>query len=143
MSGFFSWRGLSASIIFILVSAGVAHGEEADSFGWSITPYLWATETSVDLTFRDTNIGTGEISFSDLLDILTPQGDRIDEDPDRASNAIARVPNGGAAFDTSAYRRQSPTPGASNGEGGELGFSLWALTYPGIGGPTATATPIR
>ena len=70
MLGFSSWRGISASIIFILVSAGVAHGEEADSFGWSITPYLWATETSVDLTFRDTNIGTGEISFSDLLDIL-------------------------------------------------------------------------
>ncbi|MGK0185130.1 MAG: hypothetical protein ACI9R3_000905 [Verrucomicrobiales bacterium] len=74
---------------------------------------------------------------NDLLDTLTPEGDRIDEDPDRATNAIARVPNGGAAFDTSAYRRQTPTPGASNGDGGELGFDLWALTYPGIGGPEA------
>jgi hypothetical protein len=70
MFGFFRWRGLSASIFFMLVSATVAYGEEADSFGWSITPYLWATETSVDLTFQDADIGAGEISFRDLLDIL-------------------------------------------------------------------------
>ncbi|MEZ5328392.1 MAG: lamin tail domain-containing protein [Verrucomicrobiales bacterium] len=74
---------------------------------------------------------------NDLLDILTPAGTRMDENPDSTTNAIARVPDGGAAFDTSLYRRQSPTPGASNGEGGELGFDLWALQYPGIGGPTA------
>ena len=46
-----------------MASASVAYGEEADGFGWSITPYLWATETSVDLTFRDANIGAGELSF--------------------------------------------------------------------------------
>jgi hypothetical protein len=54
----------------MLAPAGTAYGEASDSFGWSITPYLWATETSVDLTFRDTDIGAGEISFNDLLDIL-------------------------------------------------------------------------
>lgn len=73
-----------------------------------------------------------------LIDILTPAGSRVDEDPDRATNAIARVPNGGAAFDTSVYRRQTPTPGASNGDGGELGFDLWALAFPGAGGPDAS-----
>jgi hypothetical protein len=54
----------------MLASASVAYGEEADGFGWSITPYLWATETSVDLTLRDANIGAGELSFRDLLDVL-------------------------------------------------------------------------
>ena len=74
---------------------------------------------------------------NDLLDILTPLGTRIDEDPDRITHAIARVPDGGAPFDPSVYRRQSPTPGASNGAGGELGFDRWALQYPGIGAASA------
>jgi hypothetical protein len=37
---------------------------------WSVTPYLWGSQTKVDLTFRDSNIADGEISFSDLLDVL-------------------------------------------------------------------------
>jgi hypothetical protein len=41
-----------------------------DSARWSITPYLWATDTTVDLTFRDTNIGSGRVTFDDLLDTL-------------------------------------------------------------------------
>lgn len=41
-----------------------------DNVHWSITPYLWASDTSVDLTFRDTNIGSGDIAFNDLLDTL-------------------------------------------------------------------------
>ena len=44
--------------------------QESDGTKWSITPYLWAPTTKIDLTFRDTNIGAGEISFSDLLDSL-------------------------------------------------------------------------
>jgi hypothetical protein len=54
----------------VLIPAAAANGQQTNDFGWSITPYLWATETRVDLTFRDTNIGTGEISFNDLLDVL-------------------------------------------------------------------------
>ena len=54
----------------ILLPVAVAHGQQTNDFGWSITPYLWATETRVDLTFRDADIGTGEISFGDLLDVL-------------------------------------------------------------------------
>ena len=37
---------------------------------WSVTPYLWGSQTKVDLTFRDTDIVAGEISFNDLLDVL-------------------------------------------------------------------------
>ena len=37
---------------------------------WSISPYVWASDTTLDITFRDTNIGAGDISFGDLLDVL-------------------------------------------------------------------------
>ncbi|NCF24167.1 MAG: hypothetical protein GWP60_06480, partial [Gammaproteobacteria bacterium] len=63
-------RGAATLLLSILIPAAAAHGQEKDTFGWSITPYLWATETTVDLTFRDADIGTGEISFGDLLDVL-------------------------------------------------------------------------
>ena len=42
----------------------------AADIGWSITPYIWATETTVDLTADGTPIGGGTVSFSDLLDIM-------------------------------------------------------------------------
>ena len=63
-------HGVAILLSLLVISPATVHGQEADRFGWSITPYLWATETSVDLTFRDADIGTGEISFSDLLDVL-------------------------------------------------------------------------
>lgn len=45
-----------------------------DGFHWSITPYIWGSNTKVDLTFRDTAIGEGDISFKDLLDVLDTAG---------------------------------------------------------------------
>ena len=63
-------RGLATLVLLMLIPAASVQGEEADTFGWSITPYLWATETVVDLTLRDEAIGAGELSFSDLLDVL-------------------------------------------------------------------------
>jgi len=70
MLRFLVCRYLAASMLLVLAPAGAAHGDNSDSFGWSITPYLWATETSVDLTFRDADIGAGDIAFNDLLDVL-------------------------------------------------------------------------
>lgn len=35
---------------------------------WSITPYIWATDTNYDLTAQGTPIDSGEITFNDLLD---------------------------------------------------------------------------
>jgi hypothetical protein len=35
---------------------------------WSITPYIWATDTNYDLTAEGTPIDAGEIKFDDLLD---------------------------------------------------------------------------
>ena len=54
----------------LLIPATATYGQDTDDFGWSITPYLWATDTTVDLTFRDADIGSGELSFNDLLDVL-------------------------------------------------------------------------
>ena len=50
--------------------AANAIAQTGDATHWSVTPYIWATNTTVDLTIRDTNIGAGDISFSDLLDVL-------------------------------------------------------------------------
>ena len=45
-----------------------ALAQESGAFKWSITPYLWASETKVDLTLRDEALGGDRISFSDLVD---------------------------------------------------------------------------
>ena len=66
----------SIGLLAIVIAVGgsgllpTAAAQESDAFGWSITPYIWAPNTTVDLTVRDTNIGSGEISFKDLLDTL-------------------------------------------------------------------------
>ena len=62
--------GFAALACLTLLPVTIAHGQQTNDFGWSITPYLWATETRVDLALRDADIGTGEISFGDLLDVL-------------------------------------------------------------------------
>ena len=54
------------------VSIGASPAATADdqnSVGWSITPYLWAPTTKVDLKFQNTSIAD-EVSFNDLLDTL-------------------------------------------------------------------------
>lgn len=62
------------SAVVLMVSClgfwGTASAQQNNSFNWSVTPYFWAPVTTLDLTFRDTNIGGGEISFNDLLDAL-------------------------------------------------------------------------
>lgn len=51
--------------LFLAVPATAA----AAGIGWSITPYIWATETKVDLKADGTPIGGDTVSFNDLLDI--------------------------------------------------------------------------
>ena len=76
--------GFAALACLALLPVTIAHGQQTNDFGWSITPYLWATETRVDLTLRDADIGTGEISFGDLLDVPA------DIDPRRAGSLAGR-----------------------------------------------------
>jgi len=55
----------------LLIAAPPAEAQDRDpGFTWSITPYLWASRTTLDLTFRDESLGGDTISFGDLLDDL-------------------------------------------------------------------------
>lgn len=58
--------GLASLLLF---SSG-ALAQSSNQMWWSVTPYMWAPTTKVDLKFRDADIGAGEISFNDLLDAL-------------------------------------------------------------------------
>ena len=58
-----------ASIIITMLSVTPADAAEASNgINWSVTPYIWATETKFDLTAQGTPIGEGKIKFDDLLD---------------------------------------------------------------------------
>ena len=39
-----------------------------EKINWSITPYVWATKTTYDLTADGSPVGAGTVSFSDLID---------------------------------------------------------------------------
>jgi len=56
--------------LLMLGAFSTASAQNSGSTQWSVTPYIWATDTTVDLTIRDTNVGAGDISFGDLLDVL-------------------------------------------------------------------------
>lgn len=59
-----------ASLVWLSVSLISSPAAAQDAPRWSITPYLWATDTSVDLSIGSIPIGEGEVSFDDLLDTL-------------------------------------------------------------------------
>jgi len=63
--------GSVALLVLFLLLASSALAQDSDEFDWSVTPYFWASDTSLDLTVEDTDINGGVKSpFSDLLDIL-------------------------------------------------------------------------
>lgn len=66
------FKGVSicAALAMGWLASIAAWAQDADSFRWSVTPYLWATDTKVDLRFRDEGLGGDRISFKDLLDVL-------------------------------------------------------------------------
>lgn len=53
-----------------MVCMPTAHASDDPAFNWSVTPYLWASQTQADLSFRDEALGGDTISFRDLLDQL-------------------------------------------------------------------------
>ena len=61
------------SIIGVLVApmifAADAKAQQGDGLSWSITPYIWAPDTKVDLTFEDTSVG-GTIRVKDVIDTI-------------------------------------------------------------------------
>jgi len=62
---------LSTLVTLVLLSGSAAAAQDDDQLAWSVTPYLWASDTSLDISLRDSGIGGGtEIKFNDLLDVL-------------------------------------------------------------------------
>jgi len=54
----------------LLMASNATAQSNGDRPAWSVTPYLWAADTTIDLAFRD-NIGVGgELSFGDVVDTL-------------------------------------------------------------------------
>ena len=62
-----------------------------------------------------------------LIGALTPSKPQIDENTNSmgSTQSISRVPNGGAAFDTTLYVAQAPSPGATNVLAPSNTFSTW------------------
>jgi len=70
-------KTLLKQLVFLLMICclpGNLWAQSSDKLNWSITPYIWASNTKVDLTLDDAGIGEGEISFKDLLDVLDTAG---------------------------------------------------------------------
>ncbi|MEZ5559778.1 MAG: hypothetical protein R3E86_14700 [Pseudomonadales bacterium] len=63
-SVFLKFGGVLALIFMTAPPAALA----SEDLTWSISPYIWATDTKVDLKARGVPIGSGSISFGDLLD---------------------------------------------------------------------------
>ena len=64
-------------LLMICCLPGHLWAQTSDKLNLSITPYIWASNTKVDLTLDDAGIGEGEISFKDLLDVLDTAGGNI------------------------------------------------------------------
>ena len=60
---------VASVICMVLAFSTEVSAAEGSTMGWSITPYVWAPTTSVDLSLEDTNIG-GEIDFKDIIDTV-------------------------------------------------------------------------
>ena len=55
--------------LFTLFAAN-ANAQGSEGTQWSITPYIWATDTSMDFSLDGSPVGGADLSFNDLLDVL-------------------------------------------------------------------------
>lgn len=62
-----SWLTLFPIALF---ASNPAVAQDDGDMKWAITPYAWFPTTTVDVAFRDSDIGSGEIDFKDVLDVL-------------------------------------------------------------------------
>ena len=53
----------------ILMLSVAAKAQSSESLKWSVTPYIWASHTTLDLSLKGSPIGSADISFSDLIDV--------------------------------------------------------------------------
>jgi hypothetical protein len=70
-------KGSLRQILLLLVAhfgialfAANANAQTGDGAQWSVSPYFWASDTSLDISVNDTSVGGVDLSFADLLDML-------------------------------------------------------------------------
>ena len=120
---------IPASGYFVIGNAGVANvnvtftgntlQNGADGIAiYTATVAAWPNGTAVSATgLVDALVyGTADADATNLLTVLTPGQPQADETAatPTLNNSSSRLPDGGAAFNTSSYVAQLPTPGASN-----------------------------
>ena len=50
--------------------AANANAQSSDAAQWSITPYIWASDTSLDFTLNGSPVGGADLSFGDIIDTV-------------------------------------------------------------------------
>ncbi len=55
--------------LFTLFAAN-ANAQSSDRAQWSFTPYIWASDTSMDFSLDGSPVGGADLSFNDILDVL-------------------------------------------------------------------------
>ncbi len=50
--------------------AATANAQSGGNAHWSVTPYIWASDTSLDFTLNGSPVGGADLSFGDILDVL-------------------------------------------------------------------------
>jgi hypothetical protein len=58
---------MKAGILVAAAALTACTAAQAEGWQWSVTPYLWATDTGVDVRVRDTTLVDTTIPFEDLL----------------------------------------------------------------------------
>jgi hypothetical protein len=115
-------NGADAIAIYMAEAASIPNG----------TPVASVSGLLVDAVVYDTN----EVDDEELIAVLTTGKPQVDEGTGASSeaNSIARVPDGGAAFDTTLFVAQAPTPGATNSPM-PAGYGAWSGTHVGNQSP--------
>lgn len=128
---------LAAEII--IPSNGIQNGADAVGlyYGVDVNSFPNGTPvTAVSASLIDAVVyGTNDADDAGLLAALTPMGTQINEGPNSTEVSIARIPDGGAGFDTSVWVAQLPTPGYTNviPAPPATDFASWIAGYPGVG----------
>ncbi len=59
-----------SSLSLVVCLAFAPNSSAAEGWNWTVAPYLWASDTALDVNINDTVSGGGELDFSDLVDKL-------------------------------------------------------------------------
>jgi len=91
------------------------------------TPFVTGTGATSDDLVDAVVYGTDDPEDVDLLEILTPGSMQVNE-PTNGAEALARIPDGGAPFVSSAFALRLPTPGSLNQPGETLTLAFAPAT---------------